>query len=92
MYHSNLTTADIAAKLWPDSFEGMTGSLNTSAPQGAHEDSITRYHFTTDTGLPNFNVGNDTAFTPTPTMSMGTFTTQTIYLYPVSKQRFDRRP
>ena len=91
MYHANLTTTDIAAKLWSNLFEGMTGSLSTSVPQGAHEDPITRYHFTADTGRPNFNAGNDTAFTPTPTTSMGAFTTQANYLYPVSKQRFDRR-
>jgi hypothetical protein len=88
MYRSDLTATDIAAKLWPDLFEDMTGSSNMSAPQGIHEDSITGYPFTADTGLPNFNAGNDTAFTPTPTAgtSMGTFTTQANYSYPVSKE------
>ena len=42
MYGSNsdLTDADIAVAIWPDLFEGMAGSPNTSAPQGVHEDSI----------------------------------------------------
>jgi hypothetical protein len=91
MYHSDLTAADIAAALWPDLFEGMTGPLNTSAPQGVHEDSMTGYPSTADTGLLNFNASNDTAFMPTPTTSMRTFTAQSNYSYPVSKQRFYRR-
>ena len=86
MYCSDLTEADIAAALWPDLFEGMAGSSNTPAPQGVHEDSITGYPSTADTGLPNFNAGNDTAFLPTPSTSMGTFTTHSNYSYPVSKQ------
>jgi hypothetical protein len=85
MNHSDLTAAEMPAALWPDLFEIMTGSLNTSAPQGAHEDPITEYHFITDTSL------NDTVFAPTPTTSMGTSTIQANYSYPVSKQRFDRR-
>jgi hypothetical protein len=93
MYRSDLTATDIAARLWPDLFEGMTGSSNTSAPQGVHEDSITGCPFTADTNLPNFIAGNDTAFIPTLTTSMGTFTTQANYSYPVSKELrlFDRR-
>jgi hypothetical protein len=93
MYRSDLTDADTAAALWPDLFEGMTGSSNTSAsaPQGVHEDSITRYPSADDAGLLNFDAGNDTTFKSTPTTSMGTFTTQSNYSYPVSKQRFDSR-
>ena len=91
MSHSDLTNTDMAAAFWPDLFEGMTGSLNTSVPQDVQEDSITGYHFIADTDLPNFNAGNDMAFTPTPTTSMGRFTTQWDYSYTVSKQRFDRR-
>ena len=94
MYGSHLTNAGIAAELWPDLFEGMTGSLNTSVPQGDHEDSIPGYPgypSTPDTGLLNFNTGIDTAFTPTPTTSMGSFTTQSNYSSPVSNQRFNRR-
>ena len=88
MYQSDLTDADIAAKLWPDLLKGMTGSSDTSAPQGVHEDSIPGYPSTPDTGLPNFNAGIDTAFTPPLATSMGTFAN---YLYPVKKQRFDHR-
>ena len=91
MYRSDLTDAEIAAAHWSDLFEGMAGSLNTSAPQGAIDDSITGYHFTAETDLPNFNAGIGTAFTPIPTTSMGTFATQWNYSYPVSTQRFDRR-
>ena len=93
MNHSDLTNTDMAAAFWPDLFEDMTGSLNTSVPQDAQdsEDSLTKYHFIADTDLPNFNAGNDTAFTPTPTTSLGRFTTQWDYSYTVSKQRFDRR-
>ena len=91
MYRSDLTDADLAAELWPDLFEAMTSPSNTSGSQGVHEDSIPGYPSTPDSGLPDFNVGIDTAFMPTPTTSMGTFTTQANYLYPVSNQRFDRR-
>jgi hypothetical protein len=98
MHRLDLTNDDIAAAalaitLWPDLFEDMPGSSNTSAPQGVHEDSMSAYPSTADAGLPNLNAGNDTAFTPTPTTSMGTFTThwQSNCLYPVSEQRFDRR-
>jgi hypothetical protein len=92
MYCFDLTDADIAAELWPDPFEGMTGSSNTSAPQGVYEDAITGYPSTANTDFLNFNAGNDTAFTPTPTTSMGTFTAQSNYSsYLVSKQQFDRR-
>jgi hypothetical protein len=88
MNRSDLTDADMAATPWPDLFEGMTGSSNTLAPLGVHEDSIPEYRFTCDTGIPNFNAGKDTMFTPTPTgtTSMGTFTTQAKCSYPVSKQ------
>ena len=81
MYHCDLTDADIAAALWRF-LEGKTGSANTFAPQGVHDDSIT-HHPSID--LPNFNISNTTAFTPTLTTSMGTFTTQSDYSYPVSK-------
>ncbi len=93
MYRSDLsllTDTDIAAELWPDLFEGMAGSSTTSPPQGVHEDLVTGYP-SADTSLANFNAGIDTAFMPTPTTSMGTFTTQSNYSYPVSKQRFDRQ-
>jgi hypothetical protein len=85
MNRSNLADTDIAAALWPDLFEGMTGPLNTSAPQGAHEDSLRRDHFTADTSL------NDTVFAPTPTMSMGASTTQANYSYTVNKQQSNGR-
>ena len=94
MKRPDLTNADMAAVLWSDLFGGMTVSLNTSVPQGAQEDSITGYHFIADAdllNLPNYNTGNDTAFTPTPTTSMGSFTTQWNYSFTVSKQRFDSR-
>jgi len=82
MYHletdDDIAAAALAVTLWPDLFEDMPGSSNTSAPQGVHEDSVTAYPYpypsTADAGLPNLNAGNDTAFTPTPTTSMGTFT------------------
>jgi hypothetical protein len=86
-YRSDLTDADIAAALW----HLLEATTNTSVPQGVHEDSTTGYPSTADTDLPNFNASNDTTFTPTPTSSMGTFTTQSNYSYPVSKQIFDRR-
>jgi hypothetical protein len=75
MYDCDLTDADIAAALWRLS-EGSTDSSKNSAPQGVHEDSISGYPSTADTDLPNINAGNDPAFTPTTTTSMGTFTTQ----------------
>jgi len=80
MHHLDLTNDDIAAAalavtLWPDLFEDMPGSSNTLAPQGIHEGSMSAYPSTADAGLPNLNAGNETAFTPTPTTSMGTFTT-----------------
>jgi len=88
MNRSALTDADLADALWYDLFKGMTGSSNTSAPQGVYEDSMAGYSFGSNTGLPNFNACNDTAFTPTPTTSMETFTD---YSHPVSKQRFNLR-
>ena len=92
MYCFDLTDADITAELWPDLVEVMTGSSNTSVPQGAHEDSIIGYPSTSNNDLLDFNARNDTAFTPIPTTSMGTFTTQSNYSsYLVSKQQLDRR-
>lgn len=79
MYCSDYTDADIATALW-HLLEDMAGSSNTLVPQGVHEDPITGYTSAADT---NFNAGNDTAFT---TASIGTFTTQPYYSYPVSKQ------
>ena len=90
MNRSDLTDADIAAALWR-LLEGMADSSDTSGPQGVHENSITGDSATADTDLTNFNAGNDTAFTPTLTPSMGTFTGQLNYSHPVSKQRFDRQ-
>jgi len=90
MYRSDLTDADIAASLLR-LLEGMTGSSSTSGPQGVHEDSLTGYPSFADTDLSNFNAGNDAAFTPTPTTSMGPFATRSNYSHSVSKQRFDRR-
>lgn len=96
MYHpyrdSDFTDADIAA-LRPDLFEDMAGSSNMSAPQGVHEDSITKYPSTAssaDTSLLNFTADDESAFRATPTVPMGTFTTELNRLYPVSKQRFYR--
>ena len=89
MYRSDWTDADFAAAFWPDLFEDMTGSSSTSVPQGVHEDSINGYPFLADIELPNFNAGNDTAFVPTTTTSMGTFTAESNYPYLVGEQRFD---
>ena len=91
--NSDFTDADIAA-LRPDLFEDMAGSSNMSAPHGIHEDSITSYSSTAssaDTSLLNLSADSESAFRATPTVPMGIFTTQLNHLYPVSKQRFDRR-
>ena len=82
MCRSDMTDADFAAALWPDIFEGITGTSTASAPQSVHEDSVTGYLSNTDTGHTNFNANNDTGFMPTP----GTFTVQSTYSYPVSKR------
>ena len=89
MYRSDWTDADLAAAFWPDLFEDMTGTSSTSVPQGVHEDSTNGYPSTADIDLPNYNAGNDTAFTPTPTTSTETFMTQSSYSYLVGEQRFD---
>jgi len=86
MYRSDLNDADIAAARWHDIFKSMIGFSSTLAPQDVHEDAITGYSSIADADLPNFDADNDTAFTPTPTMSMATFIT---YSHPVSKQLFD---
>ena len=84
MYRSDLTDADSAAAALWYLFEGMTGSSNTSAPQGVqvHEDPIAAYPSISD--LNNFDIGDDTAFTPASTTPTGTFTAQSNYSHPVS--------
>ncbi len=85
MYCSNFL-ADIAV-LWPDLFKNIPGSLNTSMPESIHGDimSLPEYPTTADSDVPKFNAGNDTAFTPVPATSMGSFIAQSNHTYPVSK-------
>ena len=85
MYHCDLTDAEIAAAIW-QLLEDTTGTSSTLAPQGVHENTITGYPLTADNDLLDFNVGNDTAFMPTLTTSMGTFATQLNYSHMVSNQ------
>ena len=87
MYRSDpdFTETDIAA-LWPGLFGDMSGSSNMSAPRVIHEASTTSCLSSADTGFISINAGNESVLTSTPTVPMGTFTTQLNHLCPVSKQ------
>ena len=98
MNNSDSTDAQVAAARWTDILEALAGFSDTTfLLESIQEDLVVPApgHFSSaGSDLHDFNAVSDTAFTPSPTTSMGAFTNftgQTNHTYSVSKPWFDRR-
>jgi hypothetical protein len=94
MNYSDSSDAHIAAAPWADPYEAMMTFSDTTFLQEDLMVSAPGYLSSAGSELPNFNAVSDAAFIPAPTTSVGAFTnltSQTDYMHPVSKPRFDRR-